>query len=89
MNHLLQAKFEKQMLDVKIIKDRKLFNKDSEGIYIYQNTWWMYRVWVYQEAKIEAKDTKHAKQLEESFMCGYTECEYDFKFRRLLNENTI
>ena len=81
MNPDLQYKFEKQMVDAKITSDRRIFNKDSKGIYTHQEVRWMYFVWINQEAKIEKLKDKHAKQLEESYMCGYTEAEYDFMKR--------
>ena len=79
MNPHLQHKFETQMLEAGIITDRQLFNKDTKGIYTYQEVYWMYRVWVYQESRIEKLMTKHQREVEESFMCGYTEAEYDLK----------
>ena len=81
MNPELQHKFEQQMIDAKIVTDRKLFNKDSKGIYEFDLIYWMYRVWVSQEARIETLQVQHKSQIEESFMCGYTEAEYDFKCR--------
>lgn len=81
MNPELQYKFEKQMMDSDIITDRRLFNKDTKGCYNIDVVWWMYRVWVNQEARIEKLLTTHKAQTEESFMCGYTEAEYDFKYK--------
>lgn len=81
MTSELQHKFEQQMIDAKIVTDRKLFNKDSKGVYKYQEVFWMYRVWLHQEAKIETLLAKYKREVEESFMCGYTEAEYDFKYR--------
>ena len=60
-----------------IITDHRLFNKDTKGCYNINVVWWMYRVWVNQEAKIENLLSKHKTQVEESFMCGYTEAEFD------------
>lgn len=77
MNPELQHKFEQQMLESKIITDRELFNKDSKGVYKYQEVFWTYRVWVHQEAKIETLLAKYKREVEESFMCGYTEAEFD------------
>ena len=81
MNPELQYKFEKQMMGSDIITDRRLFNKDTKGFYEVIVINWMYRVWVNQEARIEKLLIKHQAQTEESFMCGYTEAEYDFKYK--------
>lgn len=77
MNLDLQHKFEKQMLEAGITEDRRVFNKDSKGRYIRDEVWWMYRVWINQEARIEKLLMQHKKEVEESFMCGYTEAEFD------------
>ena len=81
MNPELQHKFEKQMMTKGIVKDRKMFNKNTKGIYEFDLIYWMYRVWVSQEARIETLQIQHKSQIEESFVCGYTEAEYDFKYR--------
>ena len=81
MNPDLQYKFEKQMLEKEIVKDRKVFNKNPKGIYTNDNVWWMYRVWISQEAVIETLISKHKREVEESYMCGYTDAEYDFMKR--------
>ena len=90
MNPELQHKFEKQMMTNGIIKDRKMFNKNTKGIYESDLIYWMYRAWVIQEARIETLQVQHKSQIEESFMCGYTEAEYDFKCRvkEKMNGNT-
>ena len=81
MNPDLQYKFEKQMLEKGFTKDHRVFNKNSKGVYINDNVWWMYRVWISQEAVIETLISKHQREVEESYMCGYTEAEYDFKYK--------
>ena len=81
VNPELQHKFEKQMMTNGIVKDRKMFNKNTKGIYEFDLIYWMYRVWVSQEDRIETLQVQHKSQIEESFMCGYTEAEYDFKYR--------
>ena len=90
VNPELQHKFEKQMMTNGIVKDRKMFNKNTKGIYEFDLIYWMYRVWVSQEARIETLQLQHKSQIEESFMCGYTEAEYDFKYKNKekMNGNT-
>lgn len=82
MNLDLQHRFEKQMLEAGITEDRRVFNKDSKGRYIRDEVWWMYRVWINQEARVEKLLMQHKKEVEESFMCGYTDAEYDFMKKR-------
>ena len=74
MNQKLQSKFEKKLFELKLIKDRRVLNKDYKGIYTNDTTWMMYRIWINREAKLE----KLKKKLDESFMCGYTEAESKF-----------
>ena len=78
MNHELQYKFEKELAGHNIVKSRKLFNKDSKGVYEYPEVFFMYRVWVMKEAEIERLKTNHKRELEENFMLGYTDAEYDY-----------
>lgn len=82
MNRELQFRFEEQMLENNIVKDLKLFNKHSDGVYKHDLIWHMYRVWVNQEAKYEVIICKLEKQIEESFMLGYTDAENDFRLSR-------
>lgn len=81
MNPELQHRFETQLLEKGITKDRRIFNKDERGVYTGDLTWWMYRVWIMQEAKIEELTNMYEKKVEESFMLGYTDAENDFRLR--------
>lgn len=80
MNQNLQSRFEKEVLEKGFLKDRSYFNKDKDGIYTNTNVWWMYRMWVVKEVQIN----KLEKRIEESFICGYTEAEYDFNVREVM-----
>ena len=53
MNHELQRKFERHLLDIGITNDVSIFNKDHNGVYLNIEVVWMYRIWVSQEAKLE------------------------------------
>ena len=53
MNHELQRKFEKHLLDIGTTNDISIFNKDRNGVYLNVEVVWMYSVWVSQEAKLE------------------------------------
>lgn len=79
MNPKLQHKFEMQLLDHGITKDRRIFNKDNIGGYINQEVLWMYRVWIMQEANIERLTNMYKSKVEESFILGYYEAQHDFK----------
>lgn len=78
MNPELQYKFEKELTEHNIVEGRKLFNKDSKGVYEYQEVFFMYRVWIMKEAEIERLDARHKREVEENFMLGYTDAEYDY-----------
>ena len=78
MNPELQYKFEKELTEHNIVEGRKLFNKDNKGVYEYPEVLFMYRVWVMKEAEIERLKTKHTGEVEENFMLGYTDAEYDY-----------
>ena len=53
MNHELQRKFEKHLLDSGITSDVSIFNKDHNGVYLNIEVVWMYRIWISQEAKLD------------------------------------
>ena len=53
MNHELQRKFERHLLDIGITNDVSIFNKDRNGVYLNVEVVWMYGIWVSQEAKLE------------------------------------
>lgn len=81
MNPKLQHKFEMQLLDHGITKDRRIFNKDNTGSYINQEVLWMYRVWIMQEVNIERLTNMYKSKVEESFILGYYEAQHDFKIK--------
>ena len=69
MNHELQIKFEKHLLDSGITNDISIFNKDRNGVYLNTEVIWMYRIWVSQEVKLETL----RNQILEIFMQSYEE----------------
>jgi hypothetical protein len=79
MNPELQLIFEKEVMDCNITDDRTLFNKDKKGVYLNHAVFFMYRIWVLKQAEIEGLKESYERKLEETFMCGYTEAEFDFR----------
>lgn len=78
MNPELQHRFETMVLDKGITSDRRIFDKHKDGVYKNETVFFMYRIWVAQEAIIEVLTERNIKDKEEMFMLGYTEAEYDY-----------